>query len=278
VSDNTAVDYIKANYRPDDRLAVVVIDKRSGEVKQRLATVERIAQSNYQAWLRYENAQRREIYISPNSIHPGALGREKADVQYVRHVYADFDHDAATRVAAMQDRKNMPTPNHIGGSSPGKSQVIWRAEGFTKDQAEELMRGLVREFGADPACTDVSRVLRLPGFVNHKYEKPHLVTVQNVTDKVYRPESFPEFAKEQPRAYAGDRNGTKRADGAPISQSEKDWSFAKRHLALGADPEKITAQIALYRSFDRKHADPRAYAERTVNRALQQLNQHERTR
>ncbi len=278
MSENAAVDYITANYKPDDRLAVVIIDKRSGEVKQRLATAERIVQPDYQAWLRFENTQRREIHISPNTIRPGALGREKADVLHVRHVYADFDHDAATRVTAMQDRKNMPTPNHIIGSSPGKSQVIWRVERFTKDQAEEMMRGMVRQFGADPACTDVSRVLRLPGYVNHKYAEPHLVTVQNLSDRVYRPESFPEFAKEQPRAYAGDRNGTRRADGAPISQSEKDWSFAKRHLALGADPEKVTAQIALYRSFDRKHADPRAYAERTVARALEQLNRCERTR
>ncbi len=278
MSENAAVVYIQANYKPDDRLAVVIIDKRSGEVKQRLATVERIVQPDYQAWLRFENTQRREIYISPNTIRPGALGREKADVQYARHVYADFDHDAATRVAAMQDRKDMPTPNHVIGSSPGKFQVIWRVEGFEKDQAEEIMRGMVREFGADPACTDVSRVLRLPGFVNHKYAEPHLVTAENLSEKVYRPESYPEFAKEQPRAYLSERNGTKRSDGAPISQSERDWAYAKSHLARGDDPEKVAQAIAEYRSRDSKHADPHSYASRTVSRALQQLNQCERTR
>jgi len=44
---------------------------------------------------------------------------------------------------------------------------------FEKDQAESLQRALVRELGADLAATDSSRVLRLPGFYNHKYAKPH---------------------------------------------------------------------------------------------------------
>lgn len=37
-------------------------------------------------------------------------------------------------------------------TSQDKWQVLWRVEGFEKSQAEELQRGMVREFGADPAA------------------------------------------------------------------------------------------------------------------------------
>ena len=44
--------------------------------------------------------------------------------------------------------------------------MIWnvKPDSLSIDEAEALMRGLVRKYGGDPATTDVSRVLRLPGF------------------------------------------------------------------------------------------------------------------
>lgn len=264
--------YIKTNFRSDDRLAVVLIQKRSGAVVQRIAPAERIVEPDALAWLHKMNNLRFEVYGSLNTLRPDARTREKAGIAEMRHVYAEFDQEAATRVLGMQSRKDMPQPNHLIESSPGKRQVIWRVEGFEKNQAEEMMRGLVREFGADPACTDCSRVLRIPGFHNHKYEQPHLVTVQNLSDQVYRPAAFPRFDRETPRAYTELRNGTKRADGAPISQSERDWAFAKRHLARGEEPDAVTRAIAEYRAKDGKHRDPYEYAKRTVGNALRAIN------
>lgn len=275
---DTAAEYIRANFPLTDRLAVVLIQKHTGGVVQRIASAERIVQQDAQKWLHQMNSQRFEVYLSMNRLAEDATTRQKPSVVEIRHIYCEFDHHATERVQALRGLDDIPTPNHIIESSPGRFQVIWRVQGFEKDQAEQLMRGMVRELGADPACTDCSRVLRLPGFVNHKYAEPHLVTVQNLTDKVYRPESYPEFAKESSRAYIAERTGTKRVDGAPISQSERDWAYAKSHLARGDDPEKVTRAIAEYRSRDNKHSDPHSYASRTVARALRQLNECERTR
>lgn len=36
-------------------------------------------------------------------------------------------------------------------------------------QAETLLRALASQYGGDPAATDISRLLRLPGFTNRKY-------------------------------------------------------------------------------------------------------------
>ena len=63
-------------------------------------------------------------------------------------------------------------------SSPDKWQVIWKIAGCRKEQAEAIERGLVGDTGADPAVVDVVRVLRLPGFYNHKYSRPHMVVVE----------------------------------------------------------------------------------------------------
>ena len=46
---------------------------------------------------------------------------------------------------------------------------VWKIEGVDQDQAESLLRSLANEFGGDPAATDSTRVLRMPGFANRKY-------------------------------------------------------------------------------------------------------------
>ncbi len=43
-------------------------------------------------------------------------------------------------------------------------------------------------FGGDPACTDCNRVLRVPGFLNRKYDPAHLVTAEYFGDSVLQAE------------------------------------------------------------------------------------------
>ena len=64
--------YLHENFHPDDRLAVVLIRKETHRVVQRIATAEKIAAPGFQAWLRHENAQRSEVYVSMNTIKPGS--------------------------------------------------------------------------------------------------------------------------------------------------------------------------------------------------------------
>jgi hypothetical protein len=190
-----AAEYIRANFRPDDRLAVVLIDKRRNLTTQRLSTAEKIASDEYLAWLRSRNANKEEVYLGMNPVNVDARGRLKSDIAEIRHVYLDFDNNGPESVRALRSRTDIPEPNHIITSSPGKYQVIWRVDGFTKDQAESLMRGMTRATGADIAATDCTRVLRVPGFFNHKpaYGVPHYVTVENLNGETHRPELFPQF-------------------------------------------------------------------------------------
>ena len=61
--------------------------------------------------------------------------------------------------------------------------IVWKVEGFAPEQAERLQRWLARETGADPAGTDCARVLRLPRLYNHKYAKPHFVSVEALSER-----------------------------------------------------------------------------------------------
>ena len=249
----------------------MLVHKRTGAVLQRLATSGQIAAPDFQAWLRHKNAQEHEVYVSMNALRDDARGRTKADVAHVRHVYLDFDDHGTEAVERLLKRSDLPKPNYLLNSSPDKWQVVWRVQGFSKGEAEDLQRGLARETGADPAATDCSRVLRLPGFYNHKYARKHFIGVQTLSKEIYGPESFPKFPADEraPRTVNGDAAHRTSAPPGRLSQSERDWAYAKRALARGEPEYLIVTAIAVHRRYDKYN--PQAYAELTVRKAAESL-------
>src|SRR5712691_483150 len=187
---STAAKYIRENFEPTDRLAIVLLNKRSGQVIQRLADADKIASEPFQAWLRHQNVERFEVYISMNTLSAEARGRTKDDIEAVRHVYLDFDTNGTAAVEALAKRGDVPPPNYVINSSPDKWQAIWKVTGFDKDQAETLQRGLARETGADIAATDSARVMRLPGFYNHKYADRHFIRYEQRSTEIHTPDRF----------------------------------------------------------------------------------------
>jgi hypothetical protein len=264
--------YLRDNFQPEDRLAVVLINKETERVIQRVATAEAIAKPEFQAWLRFQNSHHNEVYVSMNTLKETAQGRTRDEISAIRHIYLDFDHNGTAAVKELMARQDIPEPNYIVNSSPKKWQVVWKVEGFERDQAERLQRHLVRETGADPAATDSSRVLRLPGYYNHKYPKPFYVRAESRSTTVYRPEHFPEPPAEghggRRAANVSDRT-TQPSRSGEITQSERDWSYAKRALARGDAREQVVAAIIQYRNGEKR--DLTGYARRTVQKAEEAL-------
>ena len=73
---------------------------------------------------------------------------------------------------------------------------------------------------------------------------------------------------------------SRRAAGEPLTQSERDWSYAIRKLQAGEDPQKIIRDMGNYRSQERSDrngnvipakARPYYYAEHTVQKAMAHL-------
>ena len=234
---NAASEYIRSSFHSDDRLALFLLNRRTGAGIQRIAPVDKISSEAIQEWLARKNDEGFEIYIGMNVLHPDARGRTKADIGEIRHLYLDLDHDAETALDTLNNRADLPRLNHILSTSPGKLQVVWKVRDFSPEQAEGLQRQLARDVGADPAATDASRVLRLPGFLNHKYDPPYRVGLRTHHGATHSPADFPEIEERsrlEQRAAAQTSNKSRRP--GELSQSEHDWAGAKRRLWSGESP------------------------------------------
>ena len=267
----SASEYILDNFKPSDRVAVLLRNRNTEEVIQRIATAEKIAAPDFQQWLNARNQAGFDIYIGMNTLKDGTCSRTKRDISEIRHVYLDLDYGGSEALKAIQNSDEVPKPNFVLDTSPGKHQVVWKVEGATPQEAEDLQQQMAHAFGADIAATDASRVLRLPGLANRKYSVDCLVRATKHSDKTYNLRDFklasgPEKAERalEPRP---PRPGHKRDE---LTQSERDWAYAKRALARGDDPEEIMRRIIQYRVGE-KH-DPEYYARHTVEKAQAQLS------
>ncbi len=267
----SASEYILDNFKPSDRVAMLLRNRTTEEVIQRIASAEKIAAPDIQQWLKERNRAGYDIYIGMNTLKEGACSRTKRDIHQIRHVYLDLDYRGPEALKAIQNSDDVPKPNFVLDTSPGKHQVVWKVEGATPQEAEDLQQRMAHEFGADIAATDASRVLRLPGFANRKYDAECLVRVTKHSDKTHNLRDF----KIASGPAKGDRTPEQNrprlsATRETLTQSERDWAYAKRALARGDDPEEIIRRIADYRS-DEKH-NPEYYARLTVHKAQSHLS------
>ncbi|HKW35194.1 MAG TPA: DNA-primase RepB domain-containing protein [Candidatus Acidoferrum sp.] len=268
----SASEYVRTNFHPSDRIALLVRNSGTGETIQRIATAERVVGTSAQEWLRHKNEKEAcDIYIGMNALKPEARTRTKEDIQTIRHLYLDIDQDGPAALEEIRQSNLVPTPNYTVNTSPDKFQLVWRVEGSQREEAEALLRAMARKFGGDPAATDSTRVLRLPGFLNKKYAADFLVRAEKHTDCVYhlsdfrlRTESIDNYFRPQSRLPSQRRDAHR-----PLSQSEHDWMYAKRALARGDDPEEIIRRIADFRSSEK--GDPLYYARLTVTKAQGEL-------
>jgi len=205
----SAAEYIRTTFHSSDRLAVLVRNRSRGETIQRITTSARIVEPAFQEWMHFKNEKEScDIYVGMNTLKPEARTRTKEDIQTIRHLYVDIDHDGPAALAKIQQSNLVPSPNYTVNTSPDKFQVVWRVENISPEQAEALQRAMARKFGGDPAATDSTRVLRLPSFLNRKYDTEFQVQAEKHTDRVYHLQDFrlrtePVFVRMAVRESAG---------------------------------------------------------------------------
>jgi hypothetical protein len=206
-----------------------------------------------------------------NPLKKDASTRTKEDIESIKHVYIDLDHGGPEALEAIENSSVVPKPNYVLNSSPEKHQVVWKVEGMSLAEAEGLLYAMAGEFGGDPAATDATRVLRVPGFANKKYEADFYVEFRRESTETYHLHDFKLHidSQDSPRRNYDNRVKRNSSPQPHLSQSEHDWAFAKRALARGDDPEMVIQRIADYRSQDK--ADPIYYARHTVTKAQAEL-------
>lgn len=280
----TAPEYIRANFHPSDRIAILVRKRGRGETIQRISTADKIAATSFQEWLHYKNEKENcDVYIGMNALKPESHTRTKDDISAIRHLYIDLDHDGPKSLAAIEQSDLVPKPSYVLNTSPDKFQVIWKVEEITPLQAEVLLHAMAAQFDGDPATTDSTRVLRLPGFLNKKREDDFLVKIHSQTGLTQYPRDFKlrtepvdagptRWNQSHGKQAASSNLQNRQSSMEPheLSQSERDWAYAKRALSRGESPEDVIRNIAEFRAYDKPN--PQDYALRTVTKAQAELS------
>ncbi|MGB7284010.1 MAG: DNA-primase RepB domain-containing protein [Candidatus Acidiferrum sp.] len=265
----TASEYVRELFGPEDNAAILVRNRSTGHTVQSIAKAETIASPDFQTWLAGQSASGYDVFMGMNPIKDGAYSRTKGDIKDIRHVYLDLDRNGDAALQAIRNSTEVPAPNFVLDTSPGKHQVVWKVSGFSQDEAESLLHNLANKFGGDLAATDSTRVLRLPGFANRKLPNEFIVQARQESDAVYTLRQFTidEDSPEAPRHFGEYQQRERREPEDHKSQSERDWAYAKRALARGDDPEVVIQRIADYRG-NEKHS---AYARHTVEKVKAHL-------
>jgi hypothetical protein len=263
-----AASFLRRCFAPDETIAVLLRRSDAPAPMQRVVRLEQVLQTRYMAWLSYENQHGRgNIYVAANPLRPGSCKRTKECIAFVRHLYLDIDEDGDARLAALRASQLVPPPTSILSTSPGKYQVIWRVEGFDFARQEQTLKLLAIAFGGDPACTDCDRVLRVPGFLNRKYDPPYKVTVEYPDDSIWTPDDFQLDAGVVDAMLLVGASGSRKPP-SKHSNSESDWAWVSDQLAHGTDAVKLTRELASRRS---DKPNPLYYAQRTVDVASARL-------
>ncbi|HXN74462.1 MAG TPA: DNA-primase RepB domain-containing protein [Candidatus Acidoferrales bacterium] len=267
----TASEYVRELFGPEDNAAILVRNRSTGQTVQTIAKAETIASPDFQSWLAGQSANGYDVFMGMNPIKDGAISRTKRDIKDIRHAYLDLDRNGDQALQAIRNSTDVPRPNFVLDTSPGKHQVVWKVSGFSQDDAESLLHNLANKFGGDLAATDSTRVLRLPGFANRKLPEEFIVQARQESDMVYTRHDFTidEDSPEAPRQFGEAQERRPKVPTDHKSQSERDWAYAKRALARGDDPEDVIQRIADYRAQEKDN--PAYYARLTVQKAHAEL-------
>ena len=254
-------------FAPGEFIALLLRRENPVTVMQRVVLLERAVAPRYLGWLAHENAAGANIYVAANPLRSAARKRTKESVASVRHLYLDIDSNGEAKLAALKNSDGVPKPTAIITTSPNKYQVLWRVEGFDIVRQETALKLLALAFGGDPACTDCNRVLRVPGFLNLKYDPAHSIAVQYPDDNTSNADDFrldiPATSARLSKPHIPPREHPGKQ-----SNSELDWARVLNELAGGNDPVKLTRELASRRS---DKPSPLYYAQRTVDVASARL-------
>jgi hypothetical protein len=263
----TAADFLTRCFAPGETIALLLRREVPTATIQRIVQLETALAPRYLSWLTHENSTGANIYVAANPLRSDSRKRTKECIASVRHLYLDLDTDGETRLASLRASDAVPPPNAVLSTSLGKYQILWRVGGFTVEQQESALKLLAVTFGGDPACTDCNRVLRLPGFLNCKYDPACRVTIEYPGNSTWNSDDF-RLDILAADAMLSSRTFAARKRSSNHTNSEHDWAWVLHELARGKDAAKLTRKLASRRA---DKPNPLYYAQRTVDVASARL-------
>lgn len=146
------------------------------------------------------------------NIYAGILPRKRdgggtaEDVDGGRVVWVDLDHCDPDQASKIVDSIGLPCPSMVVATGHG-AHLFWRlSEWADKATIQTLVSGLISflldrpesQKYIDKSAKDPARILRLPGFVNHKPPAAKSRIVFSNAELRYKPEDFSAFLPREP--------------------------------------------------------------------------------
>lgn len=159
---------------------VCIMFKPSFENKtERWMTVADLKTDRWQNFLKAANAHECNVYLSLNSF----TAKNRSEVNVTKEtdkIFLDFDDEAAYN----KFNANVKNPNVIIQSSPEKHQVILKTDIIENHRIKAAAETMSILYGADHTH-DLSRMFRVPGFRNHKYENAPMAKLLKCDNTIF---------------------------------------------------------------------------------------------
>ena len=209
--------YVSTIGRPGDTLCFVAIEHNLDGIRKDEVVVnefvsfeEALTRASFEELTRANNTPSKNprntmssIYLAmntfPKELIGKRVGRTQENVVEVRALQADVDANGDATMEAIKSSASLPRPSIVVESSPGKFQGIWLVDGFQKEEAKPLMQAMAAQFNTDSAVADIARVMRVPGFVNRKYESAPVARTQSQSNARYTRADFHVKVPETPQ-------------------------------------------------------------------------------
>jgi hypothetical protein len=150
----TTSEYVRELFGPADNVAILVRNRSTGHTVQTITGAETAIRGEFQRWLSHESASGYDVYIGMNPIKEGAHNRTEESIEEIRHVYLDLDKNGHEALQAIRNSPEVPAPNLVLDTSPGKHQVVWKVSRLNQDDVETLLHSLANRFdGISPQPT-----------------------------------------------------------------------------------------------------------------------------
>jgi hypothetical protein len=128
----------------------------------------------------------------------GIARRKATQVHRVRAVFADWDN--------VQAGPSWPLPlepSLLVGTSPNKFHIYWLVDDLPLEQFEPVQRAIAAALGSDPSVCDLSREMRVPGFLHTKGEPVEVRLLEYTGRRYSAAEILAAFPAEPRREHSG---------------------------------------------------------------------------
>ena len=136
-------------------------------------------------WLK-NNTEKRDLYFCTTTL--SAPKRKKFNVLPSRYLWQDLDE--------VDPRKITPKPTIAWESSPNRYQALWKLDKHYKpEEIEYINKALAKKVNADQGSWILTKVLRIPGTHNYKYEDAPLGKLLWKKGKTYSKKEIANFTE-----------------------------------------------------------------------------------